>query len=182
MLGGLLGGCGLPDLYPDTHHHGRRYYPPYDDPVREVLERESPPGPAQANPSHPSVSADVAKGIEDLKRKQAEAMKAEAESLQLIEDLRRTAARLQDDVGRYESLAKGSVGFDESQARLYLQRRQAAAEQAAGLETRIKEMERDVDRLQALKVELDAKILDLTAVGQRDRLARLEGEIKGLQP
>lgn len=192
IWGGLLGGCGFPGPYPDHHHHGHGDYPPYDTPTRD--EPTALPPATKAEPARPEAARagggggtrgtapDVTRGIEDLKRKQADALQAEEESRKLIEELRRAALRLQDEVARYESLAKGAVSLDETQARVYLQRRQAAAEQAASLETRIKELERDVERLQALKMELEARVLDLTAVGQRDRLARLEGEIKGLQP
>ncbi|MCL5047161.1 MAG: hypothetical protein M1598_10380 [Actinobacteria bacterium] len=125
---------------------------------------------------------DISRALDDLHGKKAEVERAEGETADLLQKLRGSVAKLNEEMLRYESLAKGAVGVDESQARLYLQRRQTAAEQMAGLEARIKELEKDLERLQALKTDLDARILELAALGQRDRLARLESEIKGIQP
>lgn len=168
------------DQYRDARHRLKHGDFTWSD-LRELRHHYEPP--RGKEPRDRAVfPGDIAKPMDEFQAKRAEVERAEDETARLLEKLRGSVARLNDDMVRYESLAKGAVGVDESQARLYLQRRQTAAEQAAGLEARIKELGKDVERLQALKADLDAKILGLTAVGQRDRLARLESEIKGLQP
>ena len=138
--------------------------------------------PKAAHRGEATSPGDIPRAMGDLRGKKAELEKAEAETTDLLQKLRGSVAKLSDEMVRYESLAKGAVGVDESQARLYLQRRQTVAEQAAGLEARIKELEKDLERLQTLKTDLDARIVELAALGQRDRLARLESEIKGISP
>lgn len=112
---------------------------------------------------------DISRAMDGLRGKRAEVERAEGETADLLQKLRGSVARLNDDMVRNESLARGAVGVDESQARLYLQRRQTAAEQAADLGARIKELEKDLERLQSIKTDLDAKTLELAALGQRDR-------------
>lgn len=148
----------------------------------EPTPRPGEPPPTRKPGGTDALSGETFRSVEELRAKKAEVERVENETSELLEKLRGSVARLNDDVVRYESLAKGAAGLDDSQARLYLQRRQTAVEQVAGLEARINELEKDLKRLETLKAVLDAKVLDLTAVGQRERLARLESEIKGLQP
>ncbi len=184
-----MGGCGVPFpyLYPEPVYRDDECCPPHQDTHGHEAERYGRrPEPAGrpdggAGDSGPRLrpASDVAASLDELRRRQADVEAAEKETEELIQKLRASVTRLKDEMAQYESLAKEAVGRDETQARQYLQRRQAIAEQVAGLESRIGELEQDLERLQRLKADLEIKILEVTAVGHRDRLLQLENDIKG---
>ncbi len=179
--GDILGGCGFPDPYgypAPRRHVDQGYYPP--EPPNRGTERAATPA-AQIPEAPLAQSPDITSGITELERRKTEVERAEQETNKLLEDLRVTAERLHKDVDRYEGLAKGAVGVDEAQARTYLQRRQAMAEQEAALTARTEELAADLEQLRMSKAELEARILGVTALGQRERLARLDGQLKGLK-
>lgn len=178
--GDLFGGCGYPDPYPypaPRRHVDQEYAP--QAPGDRGAERQVPP--PQSSGAAQAQSPEIAIGIADLQRQKTEVERAEQETVELLENLRSTAERLHKDMDRYEGLAKGAVGIDEAQARVYLQRRQAAAEQEAALNARTEELAADLDQLRISKAGLEAKTLDMTALDQRERLARLDGQLKGLK-
>ncbi|KKM11300.1 hypothetical protein SY88_09550 [Clostridiales bacterium PH28_bin88] len=90
-------------------------------------------------------------------------------------------AELEQQMALEAQLAKEAIGTDESRARAYLKRRQEIAEQVAGLAATRKQLTTDLEQLEQAEARLNAKLLELKAVGQRERLIRLEGEVGQLE-
>lgn len=80
-----------------------------------------------------------------------------------------------------EQLAKQALSIDEDQARTHLRHRQQLGEQLAGLEVRLAQLASDLEEMTHTEKRLEAKLLELKAVGHREKLARLEKELKILK-
>lgn len=138
-----------------------------------------PPAPVKTEgPARDAKPAEeVLPGMAELRRNEAVISSAEEETVRLLDELRSSLQKLQGEMDRFESLARQTVEADEGQARLYLQQRQSVAERMAGLESRLHELEQDLERLRTLKSDVQARVLDLTATQQRNRLLRLEESV-----
>lgn len=110
---------------------------------------------------------------ESLERKQREIGKAKEETNKVIADINNSLSALTQQMSLVQELAKQTVDADEARARSYLRQRQELAEQVAALEVRLKELKEDLDRLEQAETTLEAKLLELKAVGQRERLTAL---------
>lgn len=116
---------------------------------------------------------DIRAEIESLERKQREIGKAKEETNKVIADINNSLSALTQQMSLVQELAKQTVDADEARARSYLRQRQELAEQVAALEVRLKELKEDLDRLEQAETTLEAKLLELKAVGQRERLTAL---------
>ncbi|GAB6171532.1 hypothetical protein JCM15765_10100 [Paradesulfitobacterium aromaticivorans] len=125
------------------------------------------------NGSAGRIPYDIRAEIESLERKQREIGKAKGEANNVIADFNNSLSVLTQHMSLAEELAKQTVDSDETRARSYLKQRQELAEQTAALEVRLKELKEDLERLEQAEITIDAKLLELKAVGQRERLATL---------
>ncbi|WP_206812615.1 PspA/IM30 family protein [Paradesulfitobacterium ferrireducens] len=116
---------------------------------------------------------DIRREIESLEGKQKEIVKAKEETNKVIADINNSLSALTQQMALVQELAKQTVDADETRARSYLKQRQELAEQAAALEVRLKELKEDLDKLEQAETTLKAKLLELKAVGQRERLTAL---------
>lgn len=116
-----------------------------------------------------------------LRQKWEEVDKAGKEIGEAVESATQAAERLKKEMARLEELARLTVKSDESQARAYLEQRQAIGEQVSELEARLASLKGDFERLNVLKVRLEAKIASQEALAGEDIVSRLEKEVKDLE-
>ncbi|KKM10303.1 hypothetical protein SY88_14720 [Clostridiales bacterium PH28_bin88] len=127
------------------------------------------------------LAPDIRTGIENLEKKKTEMGRAKEETSKIMADIDRSVAEMEQQMALEAQLAKEAIGTDESRARAYLKRRQELAEQVAGLAATRKQLTTDLEQLEQAEARLNAKLLELKAVGQRERLIRLESEVGQLE-
>ncbi|MHB1652578.1 MAG: hypothetical protein ACYCVD_08905 [Desulfitobacteriaceae bacterium] len=126
------------------------------------------------------LTPDIGREMENLERKKAEIGRAKEEIGRVIADINRSVTVLKERMEQDEQLAKEAVNTEDERARVYLRRRQETAEQVARLEARLKELTADMEQLGQMETQVDTRLLELKALGQRERLSQLEVAIKGL--
>ena len=135
------------------------------------------PAPGRAVTATASTGADVAA----LKQKREEISQAEKGIDAAIETANQTIDRLRKEMARLEDSARVIVKSDESLARSYLEQRQAIAEQVSELEARLDGLKGDSERLNVLRLRLEAKIAAQDALAKEDVVSRLEKELQELE-
>lgn len=115
--------------------------------------------------------------VNKLNSKKAEIQKAKEQISTLIDELKQNHDQLKNQMALEDKLAEGTIAIDEQTARNHLMSKQELLEQASHLETRIKELESDLKQLQGLEIKVEAKILELKALTQREKMMNLAAEL-----
>ena len=106
-----------------------------------------------------------------------EIQKAKEQISSLLGELKQSNDQLKNQIALEEKLAEGTIAIDEQTARNHLISKQGLLEQASHLETRIKELTADLQQLEGLEIKVTAKILELRALSQREKIINLEAEL-----
>ena len=115
--------------------------------------------------------------VSKLNSKKAEIQKAKEQMSSLINELKQNSDQLKNQMALEEKLAEGTIAIDEQKAREHLLNKQELLEQASHLETRIKELESDLNQLEGLEIKVEAKILEQKALSQREKMMNLVAEL-----
>ncbi|CAA7601578.1 Hypothetical protein DEACI_2245 [Acididesulfobacillus acetoxydans] len=125
------------------------------------------------------LSPELQKGTSDLEKQKNQIKEEKTRTESVLTNIRDSITKLKEQMTLDEKMARGVVSTDEEQARSYLRHRQELVEQTAGLEARFKELSNDLAQLEQAELRIDAKMTEMEALAQRERLIRLTGEIKG---
>ncbi|WP_126720614.1 hypothetical protein [Lucifera butyrica] len=128
----------------------------------------------------PAMSSDIQSQLQFLEQKKQEVFKAKEEVAKLMEGINQSVKKLKEEMAFDEQMAKQLVESDEAQARAYLKQRQETGTQMATMEVRLEQLNEDMKQMEQMETRLNAKALELKALGQRELLAKLEGDIKNI--
>lgn len=115
--------------------------------------------------------------ISDLEQKQAGITREKGQTAKLLQEIEHSFQTLEAQMADAEQRAKDVVNQDENQARAFLRQRQELAGQLGGLGARRKELSEAFTLLEAAESRLQTKILELQALGQKEKLTRLANSL-----
>lgn len=112
-----------------------------------------------------------------LEAKKQEIHKAKEQINSLVTEIRQNNDRLQEQMALEEKLAEEMLAVDEQKARNHLMCKQELIEQSTHLETRLKELTSDLKQLEGLELKVEAKILEIKALSQREKIMTFQTEL-----
>ncbi len=129
----------------------------------------------QQKRTQPPLSEEEA-AIRQLRARIAQLEQARTDSAQVLETLEAKVREMEDRAREREEAARQAVARDESLARRYLLEKQTLLETRARLVEQAEALRKDMERLDGLKAQLEAKVAELEALRSRETLQTLQTE------
>ncbi len=118
--------------------------------------------------------SDTERSIRQIRARLVRLEKARSESTQVLDTLQKKMAALAEEAEKREAAAREAVAHDEERARRYLEEKQELLATRARLEEQAAALQEDLQRIDELRLTLEARIAELEALRTREELQKLE--------
>ncbi|MDI6880282.1 MAG: hypothetical protein QMC95_04780 [Desulfitobacteriaceae bacterium] len=125
----------------------------------------------------PERDPSIQRELSGLEHKKAAITREKTQTAKLLQEIEHSFQTLEAQMADAEQRAKDVVNQDENQARAFLRQRQELVGQLGGLGARQQELSEALTLLEAAESKLQTKILELQALGQKEKLTRLANSL-----